>query len=90
MIEQIWLAFTIMFSLLSGYHFYRSFQSIDEPAKVSGAKTINGVSTGLVENNENLIDYVRQLNRDNRIMNRVTAAGYFVTAATALYSYFLV
>lgn len=90
MIEYVWLTFTVMFGLLSGYHLYRSFQSISEPPKVSGAKAINGVSTGLVENNENLVNYVRQLNRDNRIMNRVTAAGYFATAATALFSYFLV
>ncbi len=90
MIGYIWLAFTVMFGLLAGYHFYRSFQSIEEPARISGAKSINGASTGLVENRENLVKYVNQLNRDNRIMNRITATGYLVTAATALFSYFLV
>lgn len=90
MIEYIWLVFTVLFAVLSCYHFYRSFQLIKEPARISGIKSINGASTGLVETNESLANYVKQLNRENRIMNRITATGYMITAATALFSYFLV
>lgn len=58
--------------------------------RISGIKAINGVSTGIVEFQEGFGDYVDQLNKDNRRANIVTAVGYFITAGTALLSYFLV
>jgi len=90
MIGCIWIIFTLLFFALGCFHLYHSRQSIEKMPKISGAKSINGVSTGLVEFQEGLGNYVDQLNRDNRKANITTAFGYFVTAVTALFLYFLV
>ena len=89
MVKYLWLIFTALFFFLACFHFYRARQFIKRMPKISGVKTINGVSIGIVEFQETLDQYVKQLNRENRLANTVTAVGYLITAATALFSYFI-
>lgn len=90
MIQYIWIAFTGIFSCLACFHTYRATQKIRKMPRISGVKAINGVSTGMLEFQEGLDRYVDQLNLDNRWANIATAIGYLITAATALFSYFLI
>ncbi|MBK9152792.1 MAG: hypothetical protein IPM25_00915 [Chloracidobacterium sp.] len=57
--------------------------------KIDGIAAINGISTGISEFQGAVNDYIDQLNGDNRRVNAITAVGYFITAGTALASFFL-
>lgn len=87
--QDIWIIFGIMFILLSSFHFFQATQIIKKPNNKAGIDSIEGIKLGISEFIHDFGFYVDDLNKQNKIINILTAIGYLFASVTAFYSYYL-
>lgn len=85
--QPLWIIFSLIFGGLAIFHFLQSNKSIKKPENKAKVKTINGVNLGINEFINDFGTYIDDLNKQNRIVNILTAIGYFIAFLTSLDSY---
>lgn len=85
--QPLWIIFSFIFGGLAVFHFIQSNKSIKKPENKAKIKTINGANLGISEFINDFGAYIDDLNKQNRIVNILTAIGYFIAFLTSLDSY---
>ena len=89
MVQFLWIIFSLIFLFLSLFHFVQSFKKIVKPENKAKVKSINGINLGISEFINDFGKYIDDLNTQSKIINIITAVGYFAAFLTSLISFFL-
>ncbi len=89
MLSVIWFIFFILFLYLTLDHFNEAQNNISHMKKIKGIAKVNGISTGIVETEKFIKQFITHYNNHNKKNNMIAGSSMLIAALTSLISFFL-
>lgn len=89
MIQWLWVIFSLVFLLLSMWHFCQSREYIRKFENKAEIKSFNGLNLGINDFIKDFNEYIKKQNKQSKQINQIASFGYFISFLISIYSYHL-